>query len=360
MLRIEQGSVMSYWCFDVGNGINLEEAEKIFGKEAEKIFLTYERLTPEYVQYKVPPLLVRRGKKEICDKEWFVEIKIYDFGVIIVRLQTNIKGTTTEITKFLNKSEAELKKKVFSIITKVFNEIKKEIDKPVEDIKKTFSNYTIFFIQKFDRYWKPQDLLRNFSQDIANLLRYEKKKLSEQEIKDVLKNPLSYYSDDLTIIDFYSALVYDPAKSYDVLDVLEYAIIELTELRAYDDMLDEVIGKAYDELTKKKLLGFSMIEELSKIKLEISEIKEKVENFIKLITDSYLGKVYVVASTRFYLEKWKSSVKEKLDLLETLYTQSWERLQTKRMIILETAIVVLFIIDIILLLLEWGVFGKFP
>ncbi|MEM4215401.1 MAG: hypothetical protein QW484_03520 [Candidatus Pacearchaeota archaeon] len=357
MLKIEEGTIMSYWCFDVGNEIKIEEIEKVLGKKTEKVLLTYERLTPEYVQYKTPPLFLRMGKEKINGKDWDVDIKIYDFGVIIVRPWIAVKGTTKEITKFLTFSEVELKKKVFSILYKILEEIKNQIEKPVIEVEKNFSNYNIFFIQKFERIWKPQELIKRFSEDIAHLIRYENKKLSENEVKDIMKNPLSYYSDDLTIIDFYSSLVYDPRRSYDVPDVLEYAIIELTELRTYDNFLDEVLETTYDELNKKRFFaGGSIINKLSQIKLEVSEVKEKVENFIKLIDDSYLGKIYVAASNKFYLEKWKSSVKEKLELLDNLYTKSWERLQTRRMVVFEAAIVILFILDIMLILLE--LFGK--
>lgn len=357
MLKIEEGIIMSYWCFDVGNEIKIEEIEKVLGKKAEKVFLIYERLTPEYVQYKTPPLFLRIGKEKINGKDWDIDVKIYDFGVVTIRPWTSIKGTTKEITNFLNASEAELKKKVFSILNKILEEIKNQIEKPAIEVEKNFSNYNMFFVQRFERAWKPQELVRKFNDDLAHFLRHENKKLSEQEIKDILKSPLSYYSDDLTIIDFYSAFVYDPRKNYDVPDVLEYAIIELTELRTYDNLLDSVLETTYEELSKKRFFaGRGIINKLSQVKLEVSEVREKVENFLKLIDDSYLGKIYVAASAKFYLDKWKSSVKEKLELLESLYTKGWERLQTKRMVILEAAIVILFILDILLIL--WELFVK--
>ncbi len=356
MLKIEEGIVMSYFCFDVGNEIKIEEIEKVLGKKAEKVLLTYERLTPEYVQYKTPPLFIRAGIEKINGKEWIVDAKLYDFGVVTVRLWGNIKGTTAEITRLLDKAENDLKKKALLILNKILDEIKNYIEKPVIEVEKTFNNYNVFFVQRFDKNWKPQDLVKRYGEEIAHFLRYENKRLSELEIRDILRNPLSYYNDDLTIIDFKSALIYDPRKSYDVPDVLEYAIIELTEVRMYDDLLDSVLESTYEELSKKKFFGRgAIINKLSQIKLEVSEVREKVENFIKLIDDSYLGKIYVAASNKFYLEKWKSSINEKLDLLESLYTKSWERLQTVRNVWLEAVIVILFILDIILIL--WELFG---
>ncbi len=357
MLRVEEGLIMRYFCFDVGNEIKLEEIEKVLGKKAEKVLLTYERLTPEYVQYKTPPLFIRLGIERINNREWFADVKLYDFGVVTVRLWTNMKGASNEISRMLKSAEDDLQERAVYILNKILNEIKNYIVKPLIEVEKTFSNYTLFFVQRFDRAWKPQELVKKNGDEIAHFLRYENKRLSDPEIRDILRIPLSYYSDDLTIIDFKSALIYDPRKSYDVPDVLEYAIIELTELRVYDDFLDSVLETTYEELGKKKFFARSkIIDKLSQIRLEVSEVKEKVENFIKLIDDSYLGKIYVAAGNKFYLEKWKSSVKEKLELLDSLYTKSWERLQTSRNVWLEAAIVALFILDIILIL--WEMFGS--
>ncbi|MCL6500734.1 MAG: hypothetical protein K6T16_01720 [Candidatus Pacearchaeota archaeon] len=302
-------------------------------------------------------MFLRAAKEKIKGNEWALDIKIYDFGVVTIRLWTSVRGSTREITKLLNSSEAELKKKAYTFLNKLLEEIKNFIPKPDIETEKAVGNYTLFFIQKFERVWKPDDLKKRFGGEIARMLRYEERELSDQEVKDVLKTALSYYNDDLTVIDFNSALVYDPRKSYDVPDVLEYAVIELTELRVYDQFLDNVIEATYEELSKKRFFtGRGVINKLSQVKLEVSEVKEKVENFIKLIDDSYLGKIYVASSTRFYLDKWKSSVKEKLDLLEALYSKGWERVQTKRMVILEATIVVLFILDILLVL--WELLGK--
>ncbi|MCX8193886.1 MAG: hypothetical protein N3G19_00775 [Candidatus Pacearchaeota archaeon] len=317
MLKIEEGIIMSYWCFDVGNEIKIDEIEKVLGKKAEKILLTYERLIPEYVQYKTPPLFIRAGKERISGKEWALDIKIYDFGVITVRIWTPIKGIITEITKELNKIESELKKIAFNILNKTLKEIENYIYKPVIEVEKTFSNYNVFFVQRFDKAWKSSELVKRFGSDLVHFLRYENKKLSEQEIRDVLKASLSYYSDDLTIIDFNSALIYDPRKSYDVLDVIEYVIIELTELRAYDNFLDSVLETTYEELSKKKFFaGGAIINKLSQIKLEISEVKEKVEQITGLDYQRFLRSVMLAQGD--FSAFLKADEKSRGELLEKI------------------------------------------
>jgi hypothetical protein len=174
-------------------------------------------------------------------------------------------------------------------------------------------------------------------------------------MSEALKNPLSYYDNDLTLIDWNTALIFDLNASYDVPDVIEFALIQLLELRLYDHMLDKIIDSAYDSLPplRYRIFPFSRaLENIARIKLDISEIVDRLFYHLKLIGDVYLAKVYETASRRFYVEHWKSAVRSKLATIESIYRESWSRIQTNRMILLELAIVVLFIIDIILILIE--------
>jgi hypothetical protein len=133
----------------------------------------------------------------------------------------------------------------------------------------------------------------------------------------------------------------------------------LLELRTYDALLDRVLDRAYDDLEKKPSLltlrPFSsspIIDYLSEMKLDVSEVIEKVTNSLKLIGDPYLARVYTVAATRFGLAAWQASVHQKLATVESLYELLYERTQARQLLVLELLIVVLFVLDILLLLLE--------
>ncbi len=76
----------------------------------------------------------------------------------------------------------------------------------------------IFWIHSFDRKVDSETLLSEYGGTISKILRAEEK-LSRQEKEDALKYALSYYGDDLTLIDWSSAFIYDPQKTYDILDV---------------------------------------------------------------------------------------------------------------------------------------------
>jgi len=65
----------------------------------------------------------------------------------------------------------------------------------------------------------------------------------------------------------------------------------------------------------------SVLDRLSRMKLDISEVIDRLENYLKLIGDLYLAKVYQAASSRFYLDRWKLAVREKHSVIESLYTK---------------------------------------
>jgi hypothetical protein len=360
-LKITDGIAMLYYCFDAGYEIQLAGLEKIRGKTARQSFLSYKRLTPPYIQYKVPPLLIRLGKKRIVIQNntfnAMVDAKVYDFGVITIRFTLPLSCTIDQLNRFstLLTESAVLRKKAIMEFLKIRSDIMPSIIKPRDNAEKDLEDYAIFMVESFDRSITIDDLLKNYALELAGILR-EEKNLSRIEIEDALKNPLSYHENDLTLIDWNSTFIFDPEASYDVPDVIEFALIQLLELRFYDHMLDTILDSAYDTLVliRYRVFPFSKtLQDLSRIKLDISEIIDRLIYHLKLIGDLYLAKVYEKASRRFYLEQWKSAVRSKLSTIESIYNELWSRIQTNRMIILEVAIVLLFVIDIILILIEF-------
>ncbi len=360
-ITITDGNIMLYYCFDAGYEIQMANLTKIRGKTARESLLSYKRLTPPYIQYSVPPLLIHLGKRKLVVNDRTltasVDAKVYVFGVITIRFTLPVSGTLSDLGELAPSltTNPPLKKKAIAEFVKIRNDIMQSIVKPRTDAEKDFEDYAIFSAKHFDRTVTALELMQHYQTDIACILRQEKN-LSAFETADALKNPLSYRETDITLIDWNSAFIVDPDGSHDVPDVIEFALIQLLELRLYDQTFDTIIDTAYEALTsvKYRIFPFSKtLQDLSRIKLDISEILDRLMYHLKLIGDLYLAKVYETASKRFYLEQWKTAVRHKMATIESIYKEMWTRIQTTRMVILETAIVVLFIIDIILILVEF-------
>lgn len=349
---------MLYYCYDVADEIRLKDVESILGQKPQVSKLVSERI-PSYVQYKIAPLLVRLGEQELTISgrklKVLAEAKLYHFGVITIRFWIPYAGPLKNVGKVCATivGNPALEKAARKQLKGILLEAK---DAMINPHKPAFwEDYLIVSISRFDREVKGLDLMKKAGSDIAAILCCEDEKISEQEVADALQNPLSYYEDELVLIDWNATFIYNPRISYDVADVIEFALISSLELRTYDSLLDHALDHAYEDISAagKKLFSISpfgrTIRSLTEIKLEVSEMMDKIEHALKIVGDIYLAKVYTAAARCFWLEKWKASVKEKLDTIESTYTMLHDRASARTMNVLEIMIVGLFVLDLILL-----------
>ncbi len=360
-VQVEYGSLLLYYCFDVGSEIFLEKIESIFGEAPIASQLMVERLTPAYVQYRRAPLLIELGHSPVSSHypPAVCRAKLYDFGVISIIFKLPLHGKLQDIIGMA--AELVGNPKVYQRAREQLQRLQSALASGiVQDPhagEPEWEDYAIFSVEQFERPLSAQQLLSDYGPEIAKILRCEIEPLSAPELSEAIRQPLSYYEDELALIDWNAAFLYDPRQSYDVPDVLEYAVTILLKLRTYDVLLDRVLDRAYDDLEKKPSLltlrpFSSVIDYLSEVKLDVSEVIEKVINALKLVGDPYLARVYNVAATRFGVSAWETSVRQKLATVESLYKLLYERTQARQLLVLEFFIVILFVLDILLLLLE--------
>src|SRR2546421_3839049 len=95
-----------------------------------------------------------------------------------------------------------------------------------------------------------EGLLTRHAAQLAQILRAESRELSTDEVIDALSHRISFGKDDVAIVDWNAALVVDK-EAEDVLNVLEFANVELLEMRFLDQRLDDALGLAYERLSKR-------------------------------------------------------------------------------------------------------------
>ena len=65
MLRVKKGYAIYYFCFDIGDEVRLDQAERLAGaKLAEEV--SEERLKPAYMHYRAPPLYLALGLSQLA------------------------------------------------------------------------------------------------------------------------------------------------------------------------------------------------------------------------------------------------------------------------------------------------------
>jgi hypothetical protein len=200
------------------------------------------------------------------------------------------------------------------------------------------------------------DWVRASRVEIACLLNEEAQpdRLADRQVDETLSHSLTYTRDDFTVIDWDAAFVVDTSGYVDdVLYMIELANLQLEEFRILDDRLDRLFIKAYDELERKASpmsLVFASDARLSavrRIRMDITKMSEELTNITKFVGDWYLARVYLSCKHRFHLGHWESSVDQKLHEIDRLYTLVHQGINEKRMLVLELAIVALFLFEVV-------------
>lgn len=188
----------------------------------------------------------------------------------------------------------------------------------------------------------------------AGLLRRELGPLAREEIEDAMSARVSYSPRDIAVIDW-NATVLLADEPGDTAVVLEYANLELMELRYLDDRLDADLDLAYDLTTRARarvpLFSRQRTEAMRRIgRLEVDSavLFEEVNNALKLLGDQHLARVYRAASRRFHLAEWDASISRKLRTLDRIHDRLSQEHSTRRGEALEWIIIALIAFEVVM------------
>jgi len=230
-------------------------------------------------------------------------------------------------------------------------------DEPAEE-------YTIYQISGYKG--DPELFLAGKESKIAGLLKSEKLELDEKEVEHVLSFQLKYAKDDLVIVDWDGAFIFDPDGEFgETIELLELANYQLLRYRILDQDLDERLQRVSKLIEKPKRKWFVFnAGEIAQAYREVIAVRsqsvsefERLDRDIKLIGEWYSARLYDLATKKFKIEVWRDSVKEKLESLEDVYSiiaenfsissqQIFDLIQTAGWLILLIGYFVLFFLEI--------------
>jgi hypothetical protein len=193
-------------------------------------------------------------------------------------------------------------------------------------------------------------------QQVAALLTQEEQmeRLSKQEAEESTGRYLSYYDNDLVVIDWDAALLVDEPQDFDeTLYIMELANLQLAELEAYDRLLDDALERSYRDLGERPLRSRGdILRELREIRIDMARFNDELSNSSKFFGDWHLARIYERISSRFHLADWHHSIDGKLKTLDDLYQILKQDQNHRVMLWLEIAIVLLFVIDLVILMVS--------
>lgn len=342
--------------FDIAEEINIPKVQEILRDNRGPDRFNVPKYIDKALVMRNPPVTFGMGEEifDLQGKEMKADVlvKVRDFGVLSILYQINIVPGTdwkslVQIASDLEEgSEIDLiaKQQAQEVSTAIHPALKK----PTE--WKAFEDYIIYFIEEFQGGLQIKDLLN--SADIpALLLAEDKVKLSEPSKKAIMENVFQYGENDLTLVEWNSALVVEPSGGREVPDILEFAVTHLMEMRFYDEMLDQKLGALYDDIEKKRTSIWSsrfdrIYEDSSSRYIEFLEFIERVENSLKVVGDFYLATIYRAATRKFRLSDWQSNVTRKMNMLAQVSNLLQGEINMRRSHIMEITIILLIAYEI--------------
>ena len=355
---IQNGTCFVIFAHDAARSINLELAERRVHEATQRQTMPHKRRAPSYFEYQPPPLRVSQDTEPVHVGKFparsSVDLLLYDFGAVTVTYSFPIAGPFADLLQLseeLYDNELLLSDSRLRVnqLLQVMGEAATQAS-----VAPVVEDYVIFHIESFAQPFDTSRFCSEQRRQIAQILRAERQILSDQEVDDAISTRISFGTDDLTIADWNAALLVD-REGEDVRAVLDFANVELLEMRYLDQRLDRALDQAYDTLSRPsfnllRVFGYysAALRRVAELQVDNAILFEGVNNTLKLLGDQYLARVYRLVNRRFHLDEWDASILRKLQTLESIYEKISDQAANRRMEILEWVIIILIAASIAL------------
>ena len=343
------GNILIFHAFDIGDELDLNLVQKESGLDIQTVQL------PRYFKNYHTPLVVNlpsTSKSNFC-----VCAKIYSFGVVSLYYKIPFKKKLEDLRNEIESIDLHYEEQSVQDAHDIFKRIKRFTKQP--KFYHLRSSYDV--IQVSNCQVSPEDLRKKYGSIICSLLRFETETLSEFQKNEILESTTGYYRGDLLVIDLNAAFVAD--NDYEeLIDMFDFANIQCLELQYFDKALDTQLNTVYEQKIGKlpwtTYLPFSSsynspIEQLSRTKVDISVITERLENSIKLTSDAYYMEIYDLLVKKLDLSRWRESISTKLIILKDLLNIYNDKIEAIRSEILSVLIIILIFIELVIGLLNY-------
>lgn len=354
MLDVTVGAVRAYYLFDVADTIDLVKIDALGGETRAPAALPLRGQAPPYLQFPVPPVVANLPDADFDGVRSRVRAKFYDYGVISVCLTFPFAGTWNELDALAERARGDERILRFaeSAVTRLCESSAEALD---ERHVPLVEDYLIVEIERFSEPIDAERLLKENSGELSRLLLGERRPLSASESAEALRTRFSYHEDDLTIVQWDTAIVYDDSESARAIEeILEFANSQLLELRTYDALLDselDTIYKMQPGEAGRSLRGQREAERAATLRyllVDVLELTDRSTNALKILGDAYYARIYRAAATRLGLADWQRQIDTKLASVREMYRFFSDEARSRRDGFLEILIVVLVALEVVI------------
>ena len=308
---------------------------------------------PSYVRYQRPPvvgplepLLLETGERLEG------EVKYYDYGVVSVVYQLPFSGDWEALVRLASRWvwDVDFALRVEPVVRQKLERVPAAMVKPYD--RWLSEDYFIFHVRDAAGSPTAAELARDHGPKIAQVVRGDRARLSEGECAEVLHSQVSYYANDIAVIGWNAAFLYDSSAGAETaIQLLEYANSQLLEFRHYDELLTVILDGVYDTLGQKRsrMARWRMARSATKLHtvlLEVSELTEHADNAIKFLSDMFAARLYRLAAGKVGVTDYRNLVAQKLKTAEDLYDYMVEQYNQSRAFWLEVTVVLILLIEL--------------
>jgi len=359
------GEVVYIYAFDVAYEMSREPVTQLFGQAVKPFEFDKSKRSPKQLFFHRPqtialPPIEREGPQGSI---WIDRVvKVLPVGAISITVRVPFEVDRIEdlvVYHDLQLKEGPLNDEVRHLAEEVRRELEPYYIRPVPHLVDEEA-YTVFCVEAplvndEGLATSAENWLQAHRRQVAALLTQESNvsDLSKQEADESTGRYLSYYQNDLVVMDWDAALLIDEPDDFEeTLYVMELANLQLAELEAYDRLLDDALERSYRDLGSRSMRSrVQVLHELKEIRIDLARFNDELSNITKFFGDWHLARIYENIAARFHLSDWHRTIEQKLKTLDDLYQLLKHDQNNRWMLLLEGTIVLLFVIDLIMLFL---------
>jgi len=369
--HVRSGAVIALRLFDIAYSVDLRAVESLWKEKGGGMVVrsSLSSTPAKAVSFDVAPLLLDLGPIPITvggtPLQALLSARLYDFGVaaLAIRIPVTDLGWK-DFTAFCNEVERALgatagKAPWPSLLQKIMPVIAPAMIRP--NAVPLEEDHLITLVNSWKEPIKAS-ILPEIA-DLGPLLSGESRPLSEQTRGFLLKHRFSHSEEDLVILTWDRAFICEPGDDSDAADVIEVANAQLLQFRYYDELLNGELPMMY-ELVKKARRAANILaprrfadlaRRLYTLVAEVTELTAKAGNVLQVTEDVHLARIHQAALEVLRVPTVSASVERKLSIIRDTYAALYAEASGSRAELLELAIILLIVIEIVIALIRHGI-----
>jgi hypothetical protein len=349
-----RGEVIYLYAFDVANEIATSRVREVLSCQSFpyeiKTDHTYPKDVPLYKPLTFQPPDV---SDTMLGRSVQLVIRIFEVGVVNVAMHVPFEVDSLVALQPFHQNKLDSGQTRDELARRLCQEVCESIQEAM--IRGSSASdpeaYTVFCLTELGGEGDAHAWFSQHRREIAGLLsEAPADSLSDLQVDESVRIHRSFGKADLAVIDWDASLVVElDGFADDVLYILELANLQLEEFRVMDRRLDLHLDRAYHDLEgPRSFFGIptSVHNWLRRFRVDATKLTDEVTHITKFLGDWHLARIYLGAAERFHLQEWQKSIADRLAQLDQVYQVLQAEVYERRMLWLEIAILVCFLIDL--------------